>query len=106
MSTDSQAHHAAQPAQGAHGAEAAILDRVTNCIDRNCVICVEHAPNVEPRLARWQAWEKPRCFDGDIGTVYASIEGCRRAHADHHIRLSVESMTWRSRMSLVVHRPH
>ncbi|NEX23019.1 ribulose bisphosphate carboxylase small subunit [Thiorhodococcus mannitoliphagus] len=91
---------------GAPSTEAAILDRLSHCIDRSCVICVEHAASMQPRLTHWQTWEKPQCFNGDLGSIYASIEDCRRKHADHHIRLSVENMTWRSRLSLAVYRPH
>lgn len=86
--------------------ETAILDRVTNCIEHGCVICIEHTDQVQPRRSQWEPWERPRCFDGNLDAVYESLEGCRRAHGNHHIRLSIESMTWHSRLSLVVHRPH
>ena len=87
-------------------AEAAILDRISNCIQRGCFVCIEHAEAVKPHLTRWKAWRKPSCFEGDLGALYDSLEDCRRAHQDHHIRLSVENLSWRSRLSVVVHRPH
>ncbi|MBK1723053.1 ribulose bisphosphate carboxylase small subunit [Thiocystis violacea] len=86
--------------------EAAILDRLSHCIQKGCFICIEHASAVQPRLTFWERWGKASCFDGDLGGLYASIEGCKQVHADHHIRLNVENIAWRSRLSLVVHRPH
>jgi len=105
-----QAHVMSTPEPSAIGAsapiESAILDRVTGCIERGCVICIEHAEAVCPHLTRWECWERPRCFDGDLKGLYDALDGCRRAHADHHIRLNIQNLVWRSRLSLVVHRPH
>jgi len=86
--------------------DAAILDRLSHCIQKGCFVCIEHASSVQPRLTFWERWGKTRCFNGDISDLYASIEACKHVHADHHIRLNVENITWRSRLSLVVHRPH
>jgi len=58
-----------------------------------------------PRYSPWQLWGRPCCYNGDAQRIYGEIDRCRSAHIDHHIRLSIEDSSFRSRFSLMVHSP-
>jgi ribulose-bisphosphate carboxylase small chain len=40
-----------------------------------------------------------------VQQIYSEIGRCRATHVDHHIRLSIEDHSVRSRFSFVVHSP-
>lgn len=87
-------------------AEERILMQLGQCLDQGCFVWIEHAAAIAPRFSAWRLWEQPSCYNGNLDAVYDSIESCRRAHADHHIRLNVENVGWHSKLSVTVHRPH
>lgn len=82
-----------------------ILEQISQCLHRGCVICIEHALMVGPRYTRWQQWGDACCYNGDQDKLYNDIDSCRQAHADHHIRLSIDDFSSHSRFSVFVHRP-
>ncbi len=81
------------------------LGLITYCLRKGCVICIEHTPRMAPRYSPWRVWEKPCCFNGDVQQIYSEIDRCRATHADHHVRLSIEDYSFRSRFFFVVHSP-
>lgn len=93
-------------ATGQSPEEARMLAHLDHCLQQGCLICIEHADTVRPRHSSWERWNTPSRYCGDLEALYEAIESCRQAHADHHIRLNIEDMTWRSTLSLVVYRPH
>ncbi len=93
-------------ATGCSPEETSMLQHLDYCLQQGCFICIEHADMVHPRQISWVRWEQPSRYRGDLNAIYDAIESCRSAHADHHIRLSIEDITWHSRLSLVVYRPH
>ena len=112
QTTAPAAIHAA-PFQAAHlhdahlqPAESRMLSQLEHCLHRGCIIAIEHAEQVRSRYTAWQPWEPPSCYDGDMAAVHGAIARCRQAHCDHQIRLSVEDLSYRSRLALMVHRPH
>ena len=100
--------HAAQFHDEAHlqPAESRMLSRLEHCLHRGCIIAIEHAEQIQAGYTAWQPWEPPSCYDGDMTAVHGAIARCRQAHCDHHIRLSIEDLSYRSRLALMVHRPH
>jgi ribulose-bisphosphate carboxylase small chain len=79
------------------------LGLIGHCLRKGCVICIEHTPRMAPGYSPWSIWGKPCCYNGDVQQIYSEIDRCRATHADHHIRLSIEDYSFRSRFSYVVH---
>ena len=82
-----------------------ILVQIGHCLRRGCVICIEHAPAIAPRVTPWEVWGRRYCYNGDVQGIYTEIDRCRTTHADHHIRLNIEDYSCDSRFSFVVHSP-
>ena len=87
-------------------AESRMLGQLEHCLHRGCIIAIEHAERVQAGYTSWETWEPPSCYSGDMAAVHRAIARCRQAHCNHHIRLSVEDVSYRSRLALMVHRPH
>lgn len=105
MHSTAQASNQAS-ATGQSPEETRMLAHLDHCLQQGCLICIEHADTVRPRHACWERWDEPSRYCGDLDALYGSIERCRRTHADHHIRLNIEDITWHSKLSLIVYRPH
>ncbi len=88
------------------GAEERMFRQLGRCLHPGCVVCIEHTAAVRPGYTPWELWGGPSCYGGDFESVCDSIERCRRAHADHHIRLSIQDLGCHSRLSFAVHRPN
>jgi len=80
-----------------------VLRQITDCLRQGCVICIEHTSRIGPRWSPWEVWGKPCVYNGNVQQIYIEIDRCRKAHADHHIRLNIEDYSCRSRFSFVVH---
>ncbi|MFM1891604.1 MAG: hypothetical protein RLZ44_681 [Pseudomonadota bacterium] len=81
------------------------LGQIGKCLRQGCVICIEHTPVMAPRFTPWQIWGQSCCYNGDTQQIYTEIDRCRDSHADHHIRLSIEDYSFRSRFTVMVHNP-
>ncbi|WP_246237595.1 ribulose bisphosphate carboxylase small subunit [Caldichromatium japonicum] len=87
-------------------AESRMLAQLEHCLHRGCVLAIEHTARIEPRTAQWELWGTSSLYAGDLQAVHIEIDRCRQAHCNHHIRLCVEDWHWRSRLSVIVYRPH
>jgi len=87
------------------GAGAEMPVNLTECIRKGCFVCIEHTPAMRMGYTRWELWGQPSCYNGDRVTLDREIEICKQSHADHFIRLNIEDVGFRSRMSVFVHRP-
>lgn len=81
------------------------LSQLEHCLRKGCFFCIEHTPQGHVRHGRWTLWDKPSCYDGDLGAISSAIAQCREQNADRLIRLNIEDFSFRSRFTVMVHDP-
>ena len=66
------------------------------CVD--CVLRIEHTPQVVNGHVRWEQWGKTMFAIRDAAPVIEAIVACRASHPTHTIRLCAERLKPASRL--------
>ncbi len=85
-----------------------IRAQVGYCLDRGWAVSVEFTDDPHPRNTYWEMWGLPMFDVKDAAAVLHEIDGCRKAHPEHYVRVNAYDAS-RGResvaLSFIVSRP-
>jgi len=82
-----------------------ILAKISNCLKKGCVVCVEHCPDYSSTYAFWKEWGSPSCYNGDEHVIYNALDECCDTNPEDFVRLNIEDYSTYSKLILMVQSP-
>ena len=85
-----------------------IRAQIDYALRQGWALAVEHTDDPHPRNTYWEMHGNPMFDLKDAAAILAEIDACRRAFADHYVRVMAFDSThgWETpRMSYLVNRP-
>ena len=81
------------------------LSKISHCINKGCVICIEHCPEYSRNCAIWQEWNNPSCYNGDQNQLINELGKCCDTNPNDFVRLNVSDNRTYSKFILMVQSP-
>ena len=82
------------------------LSKIRNCLQKGCVICIEHSPEMLQNCSLWKTWGSPSCYNGQEHQIYDELDKCCARYPEDFVRLNIADGRSFSKFIFVVQSPH